>query len=202
MKKQLYLLVAFMLIFLVACTAEEIDLSPAPGAAPFATPPALDTLPSEAQDETSEAPVTPVPQTLETGQEGEEVLMPGAATSSAAPAEVDLSQITPEPPGNSTPQVAPRPGVPDLGAATAHTVSQDLAQRLGLDVSEISTAGVESVEWSDSSLGCPAPGMSYLTVITPGFKIALEASGKPYTYHTDLEGNFVLCAEDGQPFNP
>ena len=43
---------------------------------------------------------------------------------------------------------------------------------------------VEKVDWNDSSLGAPEEGMVYLQVITPGFKLVLEAEGELYTYHT------------------
>ncbi len=113
---------------------------------------------------------------------------------------VDPSQITSEPPGDESPVVMPQPGVPDLGEKIGHEVSQDLARRLGIDVSEVAIINSEPQEWPDSGLGCPAPGMNYLTVITPGFLINLEADGEIYAYHTDQTGNFVLCGQDGRPF--
>lgn len=81
---------------------------------------------------------------------------------------------------------------------------EDLAGRLGLAPEAIQLASVEAVEWSDTSLGCPQPGMMYAQVITPGFRVVLEAGGKRYEYHTD-EGRFaVLCqpAAGGQEIQP
>ena len=122
----------------------------------------------------------------------------GIVTASAYPAEVDLSAITPES-GDGQPQEAPKPGVPDQSAATAHLISQDLATRLSSDISEITVVSTEAKEWGDSSLGCPASGYAYAQVITPGYQITVESGGEQYTYHTDLNGNFVLCGEDDQP---
>lgn len=122
----------------------------------------------------------------------------GIISGSAYPAEVDLSVVTSEP-GTGQPQEAPKPGVPDQSAAAAHLVSQDLATRLGSDISEITVVSAEAKEWGDSSLGCPAPGYAYAQVITPGYQITLESDGKEYTYHTDLNGNSILCGDDGQP---
>ncbi|HYR20975.1 MAG TPA: hypothetical protein VEQ15_15870, partial [Myxococcales bacterium] len=48
--------------------------------------------------------------------------------------------------------------------------------------------------WPDTSLGCPKPGMSYAQVVTRGFLIELEAAGKSYRYHSDLE-RVVPCEE-------
>ncbi len=73
----------------------------------------------------------------------------------------------------------------------------DLSQRLGVAEDDIQVVGVEAVEWSDSSLGCPAEGMDYAQVITPGYEITLRVDEKEYSYHSD-EGRFMLlCAEDG-----
>jgi hypothetical protein len=120
------------------------------------------------------------------------------ATGSAYPSEVDLSDVTSEP-GNGDPQVAPKPGVPNDTTAVVQSVSEDLAKRLGIDISEITAVETDAVEWFDSALGCPAEGFAYAQVITPGIFIALEASGQPYNYHADLNGNFVLCGENGAP---
>ncbi|MCL4263290.1 MAG: hypothetical protein KJ069_08745 [Anaerolineae bacterium] len=121
---------------------------------------------------------------------------PGAVV----PVTVDLSQLTP--PGTAvatTPQVIPAPGIPDPLVALVSQVSQDLAQRLTIDVSQVTLVEAIAVDWSDSSLGCPQPGMSYLMVITPGYQITLVAQGEEYTYHTDQGRYFVLCGADGRP---
>jgi hypothetical protein len=122
----------------------------------------------------------------------------GIVSDTAYPSEVDLSAITPEP-GTGQPQEAPKPGVPDQSAATAHLISQDLATRLDIDISEITVVSTEAKEWGDSSIGCPAPGYAYAQVITPGYQITVETDGEQYTYHTDQNGNFVLCGENGEP---
>ena len=202
MIKQLLILITFLLIFLAACTAEVNDPLQKPEAATTSTPPALNTLPPETPKELPETPFDPTLQPQATIQEGENISGSSNNSGAVSPAEVDLSQITPEQPENIVPQEAPKPGVPDLGVAMAHQVSQDLARRLNLDISEVITAGIENKEWPDSSMDCPAPGMNYLSVITPGFKITLEASGTLYTYHTDSRENYVLCADDGQPVIP
>ncbi len=51
----------------------------------------------------------------------------------------------------------------------------------------------EAVDWRDSSLGCPEPGKSYLQVITPGYRVVLQADGQTYEYHTNREDRAVLC---------
>ena len=135
----------------------------------------VDAYPGEAP---TVAPSDPYP-----GQEPEPT--PEIDTDSAYPADGSLSDDDSGILGDST--------------AVVQQVSQDLAARLGIDESEITVVGVEIVEWSDSSLGCPAPGYAYAQVITPGFQIILESGAQQYDYHTDSNGNFVLCGEDGQP---
>jgi len=73
---------------------------------------------------------------------------------------------------------------------------QDLAESEGIDRASIHLVSVESVEWSDASLGCPEPDMVYAQVITPGFLVMLEAKGDTYEYHTDA-GRFVVLCQPG-----
>jgi hypothetical protein len=81
---------------------------------------------------------------------------------------------------------------------------EDLARKLDLSISEMSVISVEAVDWPDTSLGCPQPGLMYAQVITPGFLIVLEAKGQSYEYHTGRTEQVVLCQTDGenQPPSP
>ena len=52
----------------------------------------------------------------------------------------------------------------------------------------------DPVEWSDTSLGCPMPGLVYAQVITPGFRLVFDYQGQQNEYHTDQDGsNVVTC---------
>jgi len=75
---------------------------------------------------------------------------------------------------------------------------EDLAKRLDLSPEQIRLVSVEAVDWPDTSLGCPEPGMMYAQVITPGYQIALEAAGETYQYHTDTGDQIVLCQPEGR----
>lgn len=77
-------------------------------------------------------------------------------------------------------------------------VKADLAQRLSTSVDQINVVESEPVEWSDSSLGCPQPDMFYMQVITPGYRIVLDANGQQYEYHSNRDISFVYC-EDPNP---
>ncbi|MCJ7621732.1 MAG: hypothetical protein MUP64_16130 [Anaerolineae bacterium] len=90
-------------------------------------------------------------------------------------------------------QGTPAASLPYEARRVVQMAKEDLARKLDLSISEISVISVESVDWSDTSLGCPQPGMMYAQVITPGFLIVLEAMGQTYDYHTDENSSVVLC---------
>jgi len=83
---------------------------------------------------------------------------------------------------------------PELGQAgvSVNEARSDLSRQLGVDIEIVEVLAVESVEWPDSSLGCPAPGMMYAQVITPGYRILLSAGGRTFEYHGD-ERQALLC---------
>ena len=80
---------------------------------------------------------------------------------------------------------------PNECAATA-AAKADLASRLGVPEDAINVKGVEFVEWPDSCLGVSQPDMVCAEVITPGYRIILEANGQTYEYHTDGGSRAVL----------
>jgi hypothetical protein len=74
-----------------------------------------------------------------------------------------------------------------------------LAGELGISPDEITIQSFEPVDWPDTSLGCPEPGMMYAQVITPGYAFVLEAAGEQYEVHTDQTGESVaLCGPSAQ----
>ena len=56
--------------------------------------------------------------------------------------------------------------------------------RAQIEPESVKIRDAERVEWSDSSLGQPEPGMSYAQVITPGFKLTLQSGDQTFLYHT------------------
>lgn len=69
-----------------------------------------------------------------------------------------------------------------------------LSKNVGLDPSEIKMVSVEPMEWPDACLGITQEGISCAQVITPGYKIVLEANGKQVEYRTDEAGTLVRPA--------
>ena len=58
----------------------------------------------------------------------------------------------------------------------------DLARRLGVEEIEISEGAVEQTEFPDAALGAPVEGEMSAQMITPGWRIRLEAQNKSYEY--------------------
>lgn len=112
------------------------------------------------------------------------------ACAPATPTET-IPASSPSPTETESPPAATEPA--ESGTVVAE-VRQDLAERLNITPEEIEVISVEAVDWPDTSLGCPEPGMQYLQVVTPGSRIVLEAQGQQYTYHTG-GGNLILCEQ-------
>jgi hypothetical protein len=72
-------------------------------------------------------------------------------------------------------------------------VKADAAAKTGAPPSQVQVISSQRMDWPDSSLGCPQPGQMYLQVVTPGYRITVEAGGRRLEYHTDLSGRFVVC---------
>jgi hypothetical protein len=81
---------------------------------------------------------------------------------------------------------ARQPGSPAAIAAAA------LAAHTGGNATDVLIRSVEAVDFSDSSLGCPQPGMAYLQVITPGFKVIAELAGSSFDVRV-AGGRGLVC---------
>jgi hypothetical protein len=75
----------------------------------------------------------------------------------------------------------------------------DLARRLGIGPDEIEVQSVEPTEFPGASLGVSEPGKTHAQVVTPGYVIELNATGRTYRYHAG-DGRVVpVPAAEGQP---
>jgi hypothetical protein len=59
---------------------------------------------------------------------------------------------------------------------------EDLARRLGVDEQDITEGLVAPADFADAALGAPVSDEMSAQVITPGWRINLEANGKSYEY--------------------
>lgn len=110
---------------------------------------------------------------------------PSVSTTAPATVSATMGAPTPAPETRGTP-MTDYPAVVERAAAA-------LSAELGTDRRNVTVRRAERTEWSDSSLGCPEPGKAYLQVITPGYRVTLEANGRSYEYHTDLRDLAVRC---------
>ncbi|MEX0795205.1 MAG: hypothetical protein WD274_00775 [Acidimicrobiia bacterium] len=73
----------------------------------------------------------------------------------------------------------------------------DLVARTGVSPESVTIVAAEAKTWSDGSLGCPQPGMSYTQALVDGSRVLLEADGRLYDYHAGSDGEPFLC-ESGE----
>ena len=107
----------------------------------------------------------------------------------ADPIPVNESQNEPEKDDIQMAQSTPAPGMETL----IDQAKEDLAQRLSIEITEISLVEAREVVWPDASLGCPQPGMKYKQVPEDGALIVLQAQGVKYEYHSGGSRELFLC---------
>ncbi len=115
-----------------------------------------------------------------------------------------LPTLTSRPTLQSTPSpteaiviLTPRPDAPCIsGEQVEEQARKALANWLGISSEEIEVVKVEEVEWPDTSLGCPEPGMVYAQVIVPGWRVVMRVDDEVYEYHSG-RGQGVLCDQEG-----
>ncbi len=71
-----------------------------------------------------------------------------------------------------------------------------LAGQLGLsDPGQVAIIQTLQVYWLNACLGVASPGLACAEVITPGFRILLEAQGARYEFHTNENGSQIIQVE-------
>ena len=108
-----------------------------------------------------------------------------------------------EKPADTPAATGQEPAAP-LGKAelpVAQLAVDALAAELGIPKERITVDSVTAVDWPDGSLGCPKPGMGYLTVITPGHRVALRADGVAYDVH-EADGRAIVCLQPKAAADP
>lgn len=108
-----------------------------------------------------------------------------------SPAPTPKTQITGEESPLPTPAVPA--AIPPEAGRLVELAKEELAAKISVAAADVVVVSVEPVEWPDTSLGCPEPGMMYAQVLTPGFLIVLEANGSIFEYHSDTAQTVVSC---------
>jgi len=77
---------------------------------------------------------------------------------------------------------------------------QAVAEHFNVSEAEVRLLSSEAVDWSDSCLGCAAPGVMCLMVITPGYRLVYQVGDQKVEVHTNQDGSAVtLCNVGGVP---
>ena len=93
-----------------------------------------------------------------------------------------------------TPNDTGRADIPAVSAAR-----QAYAAVKGIAPGEVTVVAADEVTWPDSSLGCPRPWMSYLQVLTPGYRVTLRAGDEQAEYHTSRTGTTLQVIRCDKP---
>lgn len=89
--------------------------------------------------------------------------------------------------------VAQAPGASGNGqAGLSENALEVAADYLRVTPGELTVVQVQAVDWPDSSLGCPKPGMSYMQVITPGHRVTIQYGNQLLDVHM-AEGRGFVC---------
>lgn len=86
---------------------------------------------------------------------------------------------------------------PPLAATQAEIA---LSERLDLPREDILIADWEPVNWPDACLGLAQPDELCAQVISPGYRVTLEAQGQQYIAHTDQNGQQIRF--ENRPLTP
>ena len=73
----------------------------------------------------------------------------------------------------------------------AARVRERAAAELGLELGLVRVVSAEQTDWPDQCLGVPDPAELCAQMVTPGYRVTVEANGQQYVYHTDATGKNI-----------
>jgi len=120
---------------------------------------------------------------------GASTASPSGDAATAPPAEQSPGPVPTVAPGESE-------GVPP---AVIEAAVADAAARAGVDPAAVTVVSAASVTFPDGGLGCPEPGMMYTQVLTPGYRVVVDAGGRQYDYRAGTRGGAVRWCENPPP---
>ena len=116
-----------------------------------------------------------------------------ASPTTATPTLATPTASSPTPAESTTPGAPVPEGLRDQPRVSAAIA--DTATREGVDPAQVVVAAWSPVTWSDGSLGCPQPGMSYTQATVDGELLILRVESGLYQYHARTGGPFTYCAD-------
>jgi hypothetical protein len=159
------------------------------------------TVAAPAAPATAAGAATTAPVTLPVSATATVPVSPTAAVSSTAPvlpAGTRVLSVT-TPVVTGTVSMTPTLAVTGQQAEVVAAAKTYLAKQLGISTDAISLVSITSVEWPDSCLGVQEPGIMCSMIVTPGYRVILQApnaAGQPtqYEIHTNLTGESLRMA--------
>jgi hypothetical protein len=118
-------------------------------------------------------------------------------TGSVSPSADPSRPVRTEPPLVTIPP-SEEPVTGEVPAEILANLVADASDRAGVDTTAVEVVRAESVTWSDGSLDCPEPGMSYTQALVDGYHVILQAGAEELDYRVTVDGGFRLC-EGGRP---
>ena len=82
--------------------------------------------------------------------------------------------------------------------AAAQLARGKAAADLGTELSQVQITAVEKTEWPDACLGMPDPTELCAQMITPGYRVTLDANGQQVVYRTDETGKNIRAERQPQ----
>lgn len=117
------------------------------------------------------------------------------AAACANPAAILPTPFPTEPPTSVPPTEVPPTPVSEDDLMARGAAMDALAKALGIEMAQIKFVSAEAVDWTDSCLGIPYINAICAAVITPGYRIVLEAEGVQVIYHTNADGTLAVAAQ-------
>jgi hypothetical protein len=84
-------------------------------------------------------------------------------------------------------------GVDPMALELVMMAQQRLADELDLSTRRIQVEAIEPMTWTDTSLNCPSPDITYDAAEIEGYRLVLSAGEQSYIFHSDFE-RLVACA--------
>lgn len=191
----------------VPVAREALESSPAPvsaaPSAPFAAAPEVDAAESLAE----RSRVVSLEKEQQAAMTAQGVAEASAHDEAPASAKALARAEASAPPDARAPAVVPAPAVTDqaidgLLPKIEALVKADAARRTGIKPEEATIVAVEAVTWSDGALGCRTPGELAIQVLTPGYRVEVDAAGTRLVYHTDMHAQIRVCERISVPDVP
>lgn len=118
------------------------------------------------------------------------VLLLAACTPSAVSGPTPGSAQS-EPPAQVTTAIGETPAPSNVEKTAVNAAIAALMQEVKVDATQVKIAAVEAVDWPNACLGAAKPNEMCAEVVTPGYKIMLQAGGKTYEYHINQDGSQI-----------